>query len=114
MAYCGCQQTIHAVTPVRAGLRLVLVVWTRRPDVHVPEQQQHVCYFRPGSGLSIWLTSADLQSYPKRRRREEDIGLADHGDEQSDGVGCATATLVRKAAGFASASGPPLEWTLAN
>lgn len=69
VAFCGCQKSIHAVKPVRWGFRLVLLVWTRPIDVHVPEDQAHVCYFRPGSGLSIWLTAADLENYPKHRKK---------------------------------------------
>merc|ERR1711971_253381 len=71
MAFCGCQRNVHAVTGVKWGFRLVLLIWTRPPDVSVPEDQQHVCYFRPGTGLSVWLTTADLQDYPKRRQRRQ-------------------------------------------
>ncbi|CAK9077370.1 Hypothetical protein (Fragment) [Durusdinium trenchii] len=65
MAFCGCQRSIHAVTGVKWGFRLVLLVWTRHPDAVVPKDQLHVCYFRPGSGMSIWLTSEDLRRYGK-------------------------------------------------
>lgn len=67
---CGCQNGIHAVTSVKWGFRLVLLVWTRSPDVPVPADQAHVCYFRPGTGQSVWLTTADLQNYPRRRTEE--------------------------------------------
>mmetsp|Transcript_45077 Transcript_45077/g.97912 ORF Transcript_45077/g.97912 Transcript_45077/m.97912 type:complete len:365 (+) Transcript_45077:1195-2289(+) len=68
VAFCGCQRNIHAVTGVKWGWRLALLVWTRPPDAVVPEDQKHVCYFRPGTGQSIWLTTADLESYPRRRQ----------------------------------------------
>eukprot|EP00930_Biecheleria_cincta_P088741 TRINITY_DN779_c0_g1_i2.p1 TRINITY_DN779_c0_g1~~TRINITY_DN779_c0_g1_i2.p1 ORF type:complete len:707 (+),score=110.89 TRINITY_DN779_c0_g1_i2:43-2121(+) len=71
VAFCGCQRNIHAVTGVKWGFRLVLLVWTRPPHSTVPEDQKHVCYFRQGSGLSIWLTSADIEHYPARRRRQK-------------------------------------------
>mmetsp|Transcript_57693 Transcript_57693/g.134412 ORF Transcript_57693/g.134412 Transcript_57693/m.134412 type:complete len:762 (+) Transcript_57693:85-2370(+) len=71
VAFCGCQKNIHAVTGVKWGFRLVLLIWTRPPDATVPEDQKHVCYFRPGTGLSVWLTSADLQDYPKRRQKRQ-------------------------------------------
>jgi len=64
VACCGCQKSIHAVTGVKWGFRLVLLVWTRSPDVYVPTDQKHVCFFRPGTGQSVWLTSADLERYP--------------------------------------------------
>eukprot|EP00933_Yihiella_yeosuensis_P018625 TRINITY_DN15225_c0_g1_i2.p1 TRINITY_DN15225_c0_g1~~TRINITY_DN15225_c0_g1_i2.p1 ORF type:complete len:593 (+),score=112.07 TRINITY_DN15225_c0_g1_i2:527-2305(+) len=69
MAFCGCPKNVHAVTGVKWGFRLVLLVWTRPPDSIVPKDQAHVCYFRPGTGSSIWLTSADLEHYPKRRQK---------------------------------------------
>lgn len=61
VAFCGCQQNVHAVTGVRSGFRLVLLVWTRPPHVRVPDSQAHVCYFRPGTGLGVWMTTADIQ-----------------------------------------------------
>lgn len=63
VASCGCQRSIHAVTSVKWGFRLVLLVWTRSPDVEVPEDQKHVCYFRPGTSLSVWLTIADMERH---------------------------------------------------
>jgi len=71
VAFCGCQKNIHAVTGVKWGFRLVLLIWTRPPDAPVPEDQKHVCYFRPGTGLSVWLTTADLQAYPKKKQRRQ-------------------------------------------
>eukprot|EP00811_Abedinium_folium_P027557 NODE_4191_length_1924_cov_4.988314.p1 GENE.NODE_4191_length_1924_cov_4.988314~~NODE_4191_length_1924_cov_4.988314.p1 ORF type:complete len:609 (+),score=137.93 NODE_4191_length_1924_cov_4.988314:126-1829(+) len=68
IAYCGCRRGVHAVTAVEHGRRLVLLVWTRPPHVIVPEEQQHVCYFRPGTGPSVWLTSADLENYPRQNK----------------------------------------------
>jgi predicted 2-oxoglutarate/Fe(II)-dependent dioxygenase YbiX len=65
--FCGCQRSIHAVTGVKWGCRLVLLVYVRKPEAVVPEDQKHVCYFRPGTGCSIWLTTADLEYYPKRK-----------------------------------------------
>eukprot|EP00927_Polykrikos_kofoidii_P066171 TRINITY_DN61819_c0_g1_i1.p1 TRINITY_DN61819_c0_g1~~TRINITY_DN61819_c0_g1_i1.p1 ORF type:complete len:724 (-),score=98.99 TRINITY_DN61819_c0_g1_i1:63-2234(-) len=65
--FCGCDKSIHAVTGVRWGFRLVLLVWTRPPNVEVPEDQRTVCYFRPGTGLSVWLTTADLLRYPTKK-----------------------------------------------
>ncbi|CAE8648507.1 unnamed protein product, partial [Polarella glacialis] len=47
IAFCGCNKNIHAVTGVQSGWRLVFLVWTRPPDVRVPDNQAHVCYFRP-------------------------------------------------------------------
>lgn len=64
VACCGCRRSIHAVTGVKWGFRFVLLVWTRSPEVVVPKDQMRICYFRPGTGLSVWLTSADLESYP--------------------------------------------------
>lgn len=64
VAYCGCHRNIHAVTGVKWGFRLSLLVWTRPVDVPVPEAQKHVCYYRPGTGCSVWLTAADLEQYP--------------------------------------------------
>lgn len=60
VAFCGCQRSIHAVTGVKWGFRLVLLVWTRHPEASVPQDQLRVCYFRPGSGESIWLTQDDM------------------------------------------------------
>merc|ERR1712125_51596 len=60
VAFCGCQKNIHAVTGVTWGFRLVMLIWTRPKGVEVPEDQRHVCYFRPGTGLSVWLTTAEL------------------------------------------------------
>jgi predicted 2-oxoglutarate/Fe(II)-dependent dioxygenase YbiX len=68
IAFCGCQRNIHAVTGVRSGFRLVLLVWTRPPEAHVPESQMHVCYFRPGTGFGCWLTTADLMKYRASKR----------------------------------------------
>mmetsp|Transcript_62734 Transcript_62734/g.149677 ORF Transcript_62734/g.149677 Transcript_62734/m.149677 type:complete len:665 (+) Transcript_62734:132-2126(+) len=62
VAFCGCQRNIHAVTPVSSGFRLQLLIWTRPPHVRVPESQRHVCYFRPGTGQGVWLTSADIMA----------------------------------------------------
>jgi len=67
VACCGCQKSIHAVTGVKWGMRLVLLVWTRSPDVPVPQDQAHVCFFRPGTGSSVWLTTADLERCPFRK-----------------------------------------------
>ncbi|CAJ1331023.1 unnamed protein product [Effrenium voratum] len=80
IAFCGCQRNMHAVTGVKWGFRLVMCVWTRHPDAPVPLEQLRVCYFRPGSGLSIWLTSDDLHKYPKRRRKNEML----HDSEEED------------------------------
>mmetsp|Transcript_2355 Transcript_2355/g.4254 ORF Transcript_2355/g.4254 Transcript_2355/m.4254 type:complete len:715 (-) Transcript_2355:10-2154(-) len=93
-AFCGCQKSIHAVKPVRWGFRLVLLIWTRPKNVEVSEDQTQVCYFRPGSGLSIWLTSADLLNYPEhekkklqwvpvRREKDEQVMIALDNDEAS-------------------------------
>jgi len=71
VAFCGCQKNVHAVTGVKWGFRLVLLIWTRPPDASVPEDQRHACYFRPGTGLSVWLTTADLQDYPHRRQKRQ-------------------------------------------
>eukprot|EP00415_Alexandrium_ostenfeldii_P001117 UN1117 len=71
IAFCGCQRNVHAVTGVKWGFRLVLLIWTRPPDTVVPEDQQHICYFRPGTGPSVWLTTADLNDYPKRRQKRQ-------------------------------------------
>jgi len=68
VAFCGCQRNIHAVTGVKWGFRLVLLVWTRSPDVPLPPPQGHVCYFRPGTGMSVWLTGKDLEQYPLQQR----------------------------------------------
>lgn len=58
MAFCGCERSIHAVCGVRWGQRLVLLVWTRPPSALPPKD--HACYFRKGSGQSIWLTSLEI------------------------------------------------------
>jgi len=71
VAFCGCHRNIHAVTGVKWGFRLVLLIWTRPLDVQVPEEQKSICYFRPGTGLSIWLTTADLEHYPLRRPKKQ-------------------------------------------
>jgi len=85
VSFCGCQKNVHAVTGVKWGNRLTLLVWTRPPDAQVPDEQAHVCYFRPGTGLSVWLTSADLKDYPKRRQKGEKnwvptVNYSDHED----------------------------------
>ncbi|CAE7563093.1 unnamed protein product [Symbiodinium natans] len=110
VAFCGCQHSIHAVTGVRWGFRLVLVVWTRHPNAHIPEDQMHVCYFRPGSGLSIWLTAADLRSYPKRRRKEALCGQEESGDQKSPET-AAKPTEEAEVAGSSKYSGG---WSCAN
>lgn len=69
VAFCGCQKNVHAVTGVKWGFRLVLLIWTRPKDVPVPDEERHLCYFRPGTGLSVWLTSQDLEDYPSRRQK---------------------------------------------
>jgi len=61
VAFCGCQKSIHAVTGVQWGFRLVLLIWARQSGLKVPQDQKHVCYFRPGTGSSVWLTAADLE-----------------------------------------------------
>merc|ERR1712183_527540 len=63
------KKNIHAVTGVKWGFRLVLLVWTRPPDAEVPEDQKHVCYFRPGTGLSVWLTTGDLCRYEAEQKQ---------------------------------------------
>jgi len=68
VAFCGCQKNIHAVTGVKWGFRLQLLIWTRPQGVEVPEDQRYVCYFRPGTGMSVWLTTADLLAYPQKSR----------------------------------------------
>merc|ERR1712008_484563 len=70
VAFCGCQRNVHAVAGVRWGFRLVFLIWTRPLEAEVPDDQKHVCYFRPGTGLSVWLTTADLQEYPARRQQK--------------------------------------------
>jgi len=70
VAFCGCQRNVHAVTGVRWGFRLVLLIWTRPLEAEVPDDQKHVCYFRPGTGLSVWLTTADLHDYPARQKQK--------------------------------------------
>eukprot|EP00439_Symbiodinium_sp_Y106_P080855 s75_g19.t1 len=75
--YCGCQKSIHAVRGVRWGSRMVLLVWTR-PKGSKPAGEAGTCYFKPGSGPSIWLTSEDscrdsdlnLESRCRQSRRE--------------------------------------------
>jgi hypothetical protein len=82
VAFCGCQKQIHAVTGVKWGFRLTLLIWTRPPDATVPEDQTHVCYFRPGTGLSVWLTTADLRDYPKRRQKKDKwVPVVNYNDE---------------------------------
>jgi len=71
IAFCGCHRNIHAVTGVTSGFRLVLLVWTRPPEVRVPESQATVCYFRPGTGLGVWLTTADILRHLSRRAGRE-------------------------------------------
>jgi len=89
MAFCGCQKNIHAVTGVKWGFRLVLLVWTRPPDARVPDDQKHVCYFRPGTGPSVWLTTSDLQDYPKRRQKKHHwVPVANAGDREEAHHAC--------------------------
>jgi len=71
VAFCGCQRSIHAVTGVKWGFRLVLLVWTRHPEASVPQDQLRVCYFRPGSGESIWLTQEDMVRHARDNERRE-------------------------------------------
>lgn len=95
IAFCGCQRNIHAVTGVKSGFRLVFLVWTRPPHVRVPESQLHVCYFRPGTGLGCWLTTADLLRYAAKRRKK---GLTDGvwiPKEEDDTCPCKTCALER-------------------
>lgn len=85
LAFCGCQKSIHAVTGVKWGFRLVLLIWTRPPEAVVPEDQLHVCYFRPGTGLGVWLTSADLLHYPARRQKRQSWVPIVNTDGEADG-----------------------------
>lgn len=74
VAFCGCEQNIHAVTGVRQGFRLVLLVWTRPPGVFVPPEQRSTCYFRPGTGYGVWLTTADMKKREVvQTEKEEDL-----------------------------------------
>jgi len=86
IAFCGCQENINAVTGVKWGFRLVLLIWTRPAGVDVASEQAHVCYYRPGTGSSVWLTSADLQEYPKRIQRSDDsipaVGNSDNAEAE--------------------------------
>ncbi|CAE7245047.1 unnamed protein product [Symbiodinium microadriaticum] len=111
VAFCGCQNNIHAVSGVTRGFRLVLVVWTRHPDACVPEEQTHLCYFRPGTGLSIWLTSADLQNYPKRRRKNVGCGPHRYGDDEVLELNVTTPSAECKEFAENSSS---LDWSLVN
>lgn len=91
VAFCGCNRNIHAVTGVTSGFRLVLLVWTRPPNVKVPENQMHVCYFRPGTGDGVWLTTADMQKHQARKRSRSDReawALPDVVEEKDDGCMC--------------------------
>merc|ERR1712137_361949 len=78
VSFCGCAKSIHAVTGVTWGFRLVLLVWTRPQDAVVPDDQKHVCYFRPGTGNSVWLTTADLENYPGRIRKHKSSSREKH------------------------------------
>jgi len=89
MVFCGCQKNIHAVTGVKWGFRLVLLVWTRRQGVPVPDGQGHVCYFRPGTGMSVWLTSEELEKYPQRRKPELE-GQEEDEEEDKEEAGADT------------------------
>ena len=87
------------------------MVWTRHPDACVPEEQTHLCYFRPGTGLSIWLTSADLQNYPKRRRKNVGCGPHRYGDDEVLELNVTTPSAECKEFAENSSS---LDWSLVN
>lgn len=71
VAFCGCSRNIHAVTGVKSGFRLVLLIWTRPSEMRVPDSQPHICYFRLGTGRGVWLTTADIQHYQARKHRKD-------------------------------------------
>ncbi len=73
IAFCGCHKNIHAVTGVKRGFRLVLLIWTRPPGVLVPGGQDEVCYFRPGTGNSCWLHTAEIRRGLARRGRHQKL-----------------------------------------
>jgi len=91
VAFCGCHKNIHAVTGVKWGFRLMLLIWVRPPDVRVPDDQRHVCYYRPGTGSSIWLTTADLQQFPSRRQKRQSWVPVMNGSEKDEETGETTA-----------------------
>ena len=70
------------MTGVKWGFRLVLLVWTRHPEAQVPKDQSHVCYFRPGSGQSIWLTEDDTRRWNKNQGSRRDLVLEVLSDEE--------------------------------
>lgn len=97
VAFCGCQRNIHAVTGITGGWRLVLLVWTRPPDVRVPDNQTHVCYFRPGTGLGVWLTTADiLRASSRKCYRSNGIQSWVPKDEDDGTCQCNNCTVERK------------------
>ncbi|CAK0911905.1 unnamed protein product [Prorocentrum cordatum] len=98
VAFCGCQRNIHAVTGVRSGFRLVLLVWTRPPHVRVPDSQIHVCYFRPGTGLGVWLTTADVQ---QREAARSGNGRAWVPVEEDHGCQCSRCAAERRKVAWA-------------
>jgi len=97
VAFCGCQRNIHAVTGVKSGFRLVLLVWTRPPEVRVPESQTHVCYFRPGTGEGVWLTTADMQrNRPRKRHRDALQAWMPKEDDEDDACPCSKCEAERQ------------------
>ena len=88
IAFCGCHRNIHAVTGVKRGFRLVLLVWTRPPGVPVPEGQDQVCYFRPGTGNGCWLHTAEIRRGLARRGQRESFWEPKDADSE-DSCNCA-------------------------
>mmetsp|Transcript_75421 Transcript_75421/g.157249 ORF Transcript_75421/g.157249 Transcript_75421/m.157249 type:complete len:699 (+) Transcript_75421:136-2232(+) len=96
IAFCGCQRCIHAVRGVRSGFRLVLLVWTRPPHVRVPENQRAVCYFRPGTGLGVWLTTADVLRHESKKRGREALEAWAPEDDDDENCQCEQCCGERK------------------
>eukprot|EP00438_Fugacium_kawagutii_P021988 Skav217016 [mRNA] locus=scaffold1803:249818:251779:- [translate_table: standard] len=88
IAFCGCYRNIHAVTGVKWGFRLVLLVWTRPPGVQVPEGQDQVCYFRPGTGNGCWLHTAEIRRGLARRGQRPTVWDPTDGDSECNCADC--------------------------
>ncbi|CAJ1396249.1 unnamed protein product [Effrenium voratum] len=104
IAFCGCHRNIHAVTGVTSGFRLVFLIWTRPPHVRVPENQMHTCYFRPGTGHGVWLTTADIQRHLAKRNGRGELRWAPVGED--DTCRCAKCTAERKKARWQDCGAP--------
>ena len=103
VAFCGCHQNIHAVTGVKSGFRLVFLVWTRPHHVRVPENQTHVCYFRPGTGHGVWLTTADIRKHLAKKANRKRLTWLPVEDDDCE---CDVCRIEQKKATWKEQPGP--------